>query len=106
MDISLINVNGSYKRVTSAHFSELLRCLLLLKNNPYAKEAHVGVSSSAPSRKDRLPQTGLCCQGAVGYCEILHLVAQLEGGSTMDFQRVVHREPSPQVLVLHSNRLC
>ena len=48
MDISLINVNGSYKRVTSAHFSELLRCLMLLKNNPYAKEAHVGVSSSAP----------------------------------------------------------
>ena len=48
MDISLINVNIFYKSITSTHFSELLPCLLLLKNNPYAKEAYFEVSSSAP----------------------------------------------------------
>lgn len=70
------------------------------------KKHMLGCHVLLPSRKDRLPETGLHCQGAVGYCEILHLAAQLEGGSTMNFQRVVHRELSPQVLVLHSNRLC
>lgn len=33
MGIYLINVNVSYKRVTSTWFSEFLLCLLLLKNN-------------------------------------------------------------------------
>ena len=33
MKISLINVNISYKRVTSTLFSELFQCLLFLKNN-------------------------------------------------------------------------
>ena len=33
MEISLINVNVSYKRVTSSRFSELFLCLLFLKNN-------------------------------------------------------------------------
>lgn len=33
MEISLRNVNIPYKRVASTHFSELLLCLLFLKNN-------------------------------------------------------------------------
>lgn len=33
MEISLIHVNISHKRVTSTWFSELLQCLQLLKNN-------------------------------------------------------------------------
>lgn len=33
MEISLININVSYKRIKSTQFSELLLCLLFLKNN-------------------------------------------------------------------------
>ena len=33
MEISLINVIVSYKRVSSTQFSELFLCLLFLKNN-------------------------------------------------------------------------
>ena len=33
MEISLTNVNVSYKSVTSTWFADLLLCLLLLKNN-------------------------------------------------------------------------
>ena len=32
MEISFININVPYKRITSAWFSELLLCLLFLKN--------------------------------------------------------------------------
>ena len=52
MGIYLINVNVSYKRVTSTWFSELLLCLLFLKNNQLKvilmPETHFGVTDSAP----------------------------------------------------------
>ena len=35
MEMSHINVNFSYTRVTSTQFSELLLCLLFLKNNQF-----------------------------------------------------------------------
>lgn len=33
MEISLLNVNVSYRRVTSVEFPELLLCLLFLRSN-------------------------------------------------------------------------
>lgn len=47
MEIPFININVSYKTVTPTQFSELLLCLLLLKNNPNAKEVDFEVANSA-----------------------------------------------------------
>ena len=33
MEISFININFSFRRITNTQFSELFLCLLLLKNN-------------------------------------------------------------------------
>ena len=44
-EISFINVNVPYKRITSTLFSEFILCLLF-SNNPYAKEACFGVAYS------------------------------------------------------------
>lgn len=49
MEIAFINVNFSYENVTSTQLSELLLCLLFLKNNhPKMKGAYLGVTNSAP----------------------------------------------------------
>lgn len=54
MEISLINVNVSYKRVTSTGFHSFSRVCCFLKitsHNPYAKEAFFVMASSAPLQK-------------------------------------------------------
>ena len=56
-----MNVNVSYKRVTSTRFSELLLRLLFLKNNQpqdnsYAKETFWGVILCSPSIPERMLQ--------------------------------------------------
>ena len=48
MKISILNVNASYKSVTSIHFSEYLLCLLFHKNN------QLGVSVMAQWKQIRL----------------------------------------------------
>ena len=68
IEVSPINVNVSYKRVTSALFSELLLCLLVLKNNrlqdnSYAKEAYFGLAHSAPLLSQSLICRELTYQG-------------------------------------------
>ena len=52
MEISLVNVNVSYKRVTSTQLSELFPCLLFLKklsaqNNPYVRGIFWGGNSAS-----------------------------------------------------------
>lgn len=46
MQVSLIHVNFTYKRVTSTLFSELPPVSAISQNSPYAKEAYLGVEYS------------------------------------------------------------
>ena len=51
MEISFINVNASYKKVTSSRFSELSNVFCFLKivqDNPYVKKTYLGVENSVP----------------------------------------------------------
>ena len=56
MEVSLIDVSVSYKRVPPTRLSELLLCLLFLKNNQLKiilmPKRHFGVAHSAPFQLD------------------------------------------------------
>ena len=63
--ISLKTVNVPYKEVTSAWFSELLLCMLFLKNNYYAKEAYFGMAKCAPHQRTCIMHY---CNGYITEC--------------------------------------
>ena len=74
MEVPLIYVNISYRRVTSTRFSELLLCMLFLKNNQpqdnsYTKETFCDVIFCSPSIPKK--ECFWCCHKVAYSCLIL-----------------------------------